>query len=53
MLGAGGAFTAACGDTYEIHVHVGAMLGREADAYRLANELLPYLNRARRVQRWD
>ena len=36
-----------------IHLHVGAMLGREADAYRLANELLPYLNRARRVQRWD
>jgi len=41
------------GDHYEIHLHVGAMLGREADAYRLANELLPHLNRARRVQRWD
>jgi len=41
------------GPPLSIHLHVGAMLGREADAYRLANELLPYLNRARRVQRWD
>jgi hypothetical protein len=41
------------GPPLSIHLHVGAMLGREADAYRLANELLPYLNRARRTQRWD
>ena len=41
------------GPPLSVHLHVGAMLGREADAYRLANELLPYLNRARRVQRWD
>lgn len=55
MMGLGGAFMAPMGggDMVEIHLHIGAMLGREADAYRLANELLPHLNRARRTQKWD
>jgi hypothetical protein len=36
------------GDAVSITINAGAFLGREADAQRLAEEILPYLDRARR-----
>lgn len=41
------------GGTVQIHLHVGAFMGRDADAQEFADTIIPYLRRAQRGQYLD